>query len=69
MVVDRVANHLYLRLCHRFRLDTPYRAVIGFVRMLQDNWDRIVVEVHTLLVNPPQSLYPAAPRRYPTCAS
>jgi hypothetical protein len=40
-VLDRVANHLYLRLCHRFRLDTPYGAVIGFVKMLQDNWDRV----------------------------
>ena len=61
MAMDRVANHLHLWLCHRFRLDTPCKAVIGFGRMLQDNWGRIVVEAHTLVVNPPQSLYPADP--------
>jgi len=41
-VVDRVKNHYFLRHCHKFRLDTPYGVVIGYVKRLQDNWGRVV---------------------------
>ena len=41
-VVERVKNHYFLRHCHKFRLDTPYGVVIGYVKRLQDNWGRVV---------------------------
>lgn len=37
-VVEAVGVHRYLRHLHRFPLDTPYGAVIGYVRRLQDAW-------------------------------
>ena len=37
-VVEAVGAHRYLRHMHRFPLDTPYGAVIGYVRRLQDAW-------------------------------
>ncbi|MGD2201520.1 MAG: hypothetical protein PVJ38_07815 [Candidatus Bathyarchaeota archaeon] len=40
-VVEKVKGHLYLRLCHRFPLETSYGAVIGFMKRLQDNWPTI----------------------------
>ena len=41
-VVEKLKNHYYLRHCHRFKLDTPYGSVIGYVKRLQDNWGRLV---------------------------
>lgn len=41
-VVERRKGHFYLRHCHRFRLDTPYGVVIGYVKRLMDNWSRVV---------------------------
>ena len=40
-VVEKVNDHLYLRLCHRFPLKTSYGAVIGFMKRLQDRWRTI----------------------------
>ena len=37
-VVEAVGAHRYLRHVHRFPLDTPYGAVIVYVRRLQDAW-------------------------------
>ena len=39
--IERMNNHQYLRLCHRFPLDTPYTTVIGFIHRLQTNWSTI----------------------------
>ena len=41
-VVERKKGHYFLRHCHRFRLDTPYGVVIGYVKRLMDNWSRVV---------------------------
>lgn len=41
-VVEKKNNHVYLRLCHQFPLDIPYGAVIGYLKRLQDNWERLV---------------------------
>jgi hypothetical protein len=40
-VVEREGEHLYLRHCHRFPLETSYGAVIGYIKRLQDNWKRV----------------------------
>ncbi|MCB2141230.1 hypothetical protein KQH27_00820 [bacterium] len=40
-VVERQRNHYYLRHCHQFPLDTPYGVVIGYVKKLQDHWNRV----------------------------
>ena len=37
-VVEAVGSHRFLRHMHRFPLDTPYGAVIGYVKRLQDTW-------------------------------
>ena len=37
-VVERLKGHLYLRHLHRFPLETSYGAIIGYTKMLQDNW-------------------------------
>lgn len=40
-VLERKGAHAYLCHLHMFALDTPYGSVIGYLRRLQDNWDRI----------------------------
>ena len=40
-VVEKKGDHIHLRLCHQFPLDTPYGTVIGYLRRLQDNWERL----------------------------
>jgi hypothetical protein len=40
-VAERKGGHIHLRLCHQFPLDTPYGTVIGYLRRLQDNWERL----------------------------
>ncbi|MEM2127827.1 MAG: terminase family protein [Candidatus Bathyarchaeia archaeon] len=40
-VVERLGDHLYLRHCHQFPLETSYGAVIGYIKRLQDNWDMV----------------------------
>ena len=37
-VVERLKGHLFLRHLHRFPLETSYGAVIGYIKMIQDNW-------------------------------
>ena len=37
-VVEALNGHLYLRHLHRFPLETPYGAVIGYIKRLQDTW-------------------------------
>ena len=41
-VVEAIGVHKYLRHMHQFPLDTPYGAVIGYLKRLQDSWSRIV---------------------------
>ena len=40
-VVERLKGHLYLRHCHQFPLETSYGAVIGYMKMIQDNWRNV----------------------------
>ena len=40
-VVERLKGHLYLRHCHRFPLETSYGAVIGYMKVIQDNWRNV----------------------------
>ena len=40
-VVEGKLDHLHLRHCHQFKLDTPYGVVIGYIKRLQDNWNRL----------------------------
>jgi energy-coupling factor transporter ATP-binding protein EcfA2 len=40
-VVEKKGDYIHLRLCHQFPLDTPYGTVIGYLRRLQDNWERL----------------------------
>jgi len=40
-VVEGKRDHLHLRHCHQFKLDTPYGVVIGYIKRLQDNWNRL----------------------------
>jgi phage FluMu gp28-like protein len=40
-VIEAYRDHKYLRHYHEFPLNTPYGAVIGYVRKLSDNWRRI----------------------------
>jgi phage FluMu gp28-like protein len=40
-VVEIRRDHLYLRHLHRFKLDTPYGVVIGYLKRLQDNWNSL----------------------------
>jgi len=40
-VVEKIEEHLYLRHCHQFPLETSYGAVIGYIKRLQDNWRHI----------------------------
>ncbi len=37
-VIERLNEHLYLHHCHQFPLETSYGAVIGYMKMIQDNW-------------------------------
>ena len=37
-VVERKGRHIYLR---SFKLDTPYGAVIGYIKRLQSTWNRL----------------------------
>jgi phage FluMu gp28-like protein len=41
-VVEAKHGHLHLRHLNRFKLDTPYGVVIGYLKRLQDNWDRLI---------------------------
>jgi hypothetical protein len=41
VVVERLKGHLYLRHCHQFPLETSYGAVIGYMKMIQDNWRNV----------------------------
>ena len=36
-LIERKGDHKYLRHIHRFPLDTPYGAVIGYIKQLQEN--------------------------------
>jgi hypothetical protein len=40
-VIERKGDHLYLRHCHQFKLDTPYGSVIGYIKRIQDNWSKL----------------------------
>ena len=40
-VVERLKSHIYLRHCHQFPLETSYGTVIGYMKMIQDNWRHI----------------------------
>jgi hypothetical protein len=40
-VVEVLEEHKYLRHYHKFPLETPYGAVIGYIRKLCDNWSRV----------------------------
>ncbi|MBN2336725.1 terminase family protein [Candidatus Bathyarchaeota archaeon] len=40
-IVEAKIDHLHLRHCHQFKLDTPYGVVIGYIKRLQDNWNRL----------------------------
>jgi len=40
-VVEARGGHGYLRHLHRFPLETPYGAVIGYMKRLQDGWSTI----------------------------
>ena len=37
-VIERLKGHLYLRHCHQFPLETSYGSVIGYMKIVQDNW-------------------------------
>lgn len=37
-VINLRHGHRYLVHCHRFPLETSYGAVIGYIKMIQDNW-------------------------------
>jgi hypothetical protein len=38
VVIERLKGHIYLRHCHQFHLETSYGSVIGYMKMIQDNW-------------------------------
>ena len=40
-VIERLKGHLYLRHCHQFPLETSYGSVIGYMKVIQDNWRSI----------------------------
>jgi len=40
-VTEARSDHRYLRHLHRFPLETPYGAVIGYMKRLQDGWSMI----------------------------
>jgi len=40
-VTEARGGHIYLRNLHRFPLETPYGAVIGYMKRIQDNWSMI----------------------------
>jgi len=40
-VIERLKGHLYLRHCHQFPLETSYGSVIGYMKMIQDNWRNV----------------------------
>ncbi|MCW4050820.1 MAG: hypothetical protein NWE89_13900 [Candidatus Bathyarchaeota archaeon] len=40
-VLERKNSHLHLRHCHRFKLNTPYGVIIGYLKRLQNNWNRL----------------------------
>lgn len=41
-VIEKKGRHLYLRHMHAFKLDTPYGAVIGYIKRVQEQWIRIL---------------------------
>ena len=41
LTLKQKGAHAYLCHLNRFALDTPYGTVIGYLRRLQDNWDRL----------------------------
>jgi hypothetical protein len=40
-VVEARGGHRYLRHFHRFPLETPYGAVIGYMKRIQDRWSTV----------------------------
>jgi len=42
-VVERKRRHIYLRHLRSFKLDTPYGAVIGYIKRLQSTWNRLTL--------------------------
>ncbi len=42
-VMEKKMNHYILRHCHRFKLNTSYGTVIGYVKKLQDSWDTLLL--------------------------
>jgi len=41
-VIEIIGKHKFMRHMHQFPLDTPYGAVIGYLKRLQDSWSRVV---------------------------
>ena len=40
-VIETLKQHEYLRHYHKIPLETPYGAVIGYIRKLSDNWSKV----------------------------
>jgi len=40
-VIETRSGHKYLRHLHRFPLETPYGAVIGYMKRIQDHWNTV----------------------------